>query len=85
MYYRLGYEYPIDEDGGYYEIDDALDFEGVRSWALGQPFEVLLPDPIRVELRPVSHFRGLPPDLLDGYLCLMSAPMVAALQALGAT
>lgn len=84
MYYRLGYTYPTDEDGGYYMIEDGVDFDGVRSWALGQPFTANLPNPIPLELVPVNDFQGEPPDMFDGYMCVMSAPMVEALLATGA-
>lgn len=84
MYYRLGYEYPVDEDGGYYMIEDGVDFDGVHSWALGQPFTATLPNPIELDLVPVSGFKGEPPDMFDGYMCLMSQLMIDAIVATGA-
>jgi hypothetical protein len=37
MYFEPGYDYPVDDDGGYYMPRDGLDFEGVESWALVAP------------------------------------------------
>jgi hypothetical protein len=83
MYYRLAYSYPIDEDGGYYMVEDGVDFDGVRSWALGRRFDAGLPNPITLELVPVGGFTGEPPDMFDGYMCLMSTAMVRAITAIG--
>jgi hypothetical protein len=83
MYFKLGYDYPMDEDGGYYMPKDGLDFEGVESWALGRPFAKPPPDPIRIELVPVADFTGEPASMFDRYMCLMSPPMVDALRRCG--
>jgi hypothetical protein len=80
MYFRLGYDYPMDEDGGYYMPKDGLDFPGIESWALGRPFAQPPPDPIRIELVPVADFTGEPASMFDRYMCLMSPPMVEALR-----
>lgn len=80
MFYRLGYEYPIDADGGHYTIEDGVDFEGVRSWSLGCRFtHAVLPSPIELDLVPVGGFSGSPPDMLDGNMCLMSEVMASTL------
>jgi hypothetical protein len=84
MYFRIGYTYPKNDDGGYYMIQDGIDFDGVSSWALGRHFEAALPNPILLELVPVSDFTGEPPDMFDEYMCLMSRAMVRAIAATGA-
>lgn len=84
MYYRIGYTYPKDDDGGHYMIEDGIDFDGVPSWALGRRFQASLPNPIVLELVPVSDFTGEPPDMFDEYMCLMSRTMVRAISAAGA-
>jgi hypothetical protein len=83
MYYRLGYRYPKDENDGYYMVEDGVDFDGVRSWALGQPFEKPPPEPIRLDLVPINDFTGVPPDMFDGYMCLMSKSMVDTVKSMG--
>ncbi len=83
MYFKLDHDYPMDDNGGYYMPEDGIDFDGVESWALGRPFERPPPDPIRIELVPVSGFSGEPAPMFDGYMCLMSEPMVAALRQCG--
>ncbi|WP_437991983.1 imm11 family protein [Sorangium sp. So ce145] len=83
MYYVLTYEVPQDENEGYLDLQDGLDFDGVDSWSLGQRFLAALPDPIEVDLIPVSSFRGEPSEMYDGNMCLMSARLVSALLACG--
>jgi uncharacterized protein DUF1629 len=83
MYFKLGYDYPMDEDGGYYMPRDGLDFDGIESWALGRPFAKPPPDPMRIELVPVADFTGEPAAMFDRYMCLMSPPMVEALRRSG--
>lgn len=82
-YYELGYDYPIDDDGGYYAPSDGLDFDGVESWALGRPFARPLPDPIRIDLVPVQDFTGEPAPMFDRAMCLMAEAMVVALRGCG--
>src|SRR5262245_41291845 len=82
-YFELGYDYPMDEEDRHYMVEDGIDFEGVRSWALGEPFGVVLPDPITIPLVPVGGFLDAPPDMFDGYMCLMSARMVGVLRESG--
>jgi len=84
MYYVLNYIYPRDEDDRTYMIEDGIDFEGVRSWALGEPFTSPLPNPITLELVPIDDFQGNPPEMFDGYICLMSTRMVKVIQTAGA-
>lgn len=83
MYYVMSYVVPQDEDGGYFDVDDGLEFEGVDSWSLGRPFAVRLPEPIVIDLTVVDDYAGPPSDLYDGNMCLMSARLVEALQAAG--
>ncbi|MCU0672641.1 MAG: hypothetical protein MUE69_07595 [Myxococcota bacterium] len=82
-YFTLHSETPVDDAGGYYDVDDGIDFEGVRSWALGEPITARLPHPLRIPIYAIEDFRGEPSDLLDGYLCLMSVRLVEALLAAG--
>ncbi len=84
MYYVLDYDYPRDEEGRSYTIEDELDFEGVRSWTLGRPFTAKLPNPIHVQLIPEDGFQGNPPEMFHEYICLMSKPMVKAIRSAGA-
>jgi hypothetical protein len=83
MYFKLGYDYPMDDDGGYYMPRDGLDFEGIESWALGRAFAKAPPDPIRIDLVPVQDFTGAPAAMFDRYMCLMSEPMVDVLRRAG--
>ncbi|AUX27885.1 uncharacterized protein SOCEGT47_084850 [Sorangium cellulosum] len=83
MYYVLSYEVPQDEDEGYLDLQDGLDFDGVDSWSLGQRFQAALPDPIEVDLVPVGGYRGEPSEMYDGNMCLMSGRLVSALLACG--
>jgi hypothetical protein len=83
MYFKLGYDYPMDDDGGYYLPKDGLDFEGIESWALGRPFDKPPPDPIRIELVPIADFTGEPAPMFDRYMCLMREELVGALRRSG--
>lgn len=83
MYFKLRYEYPMDEEGGYYVPSDGVDFDGIESWALGRPFTQPPPDPIRIDLVPVEGFTGEPASMFDRYMCLMNEPMVTALRGCG--
>jgi hypothetical protein len=83
MYFTLGYDYPVTDDGGYYMPKDGLDFDGIESWSLGKAFQKPPPAPIRIELVPVAGFTGEPSPMFDRYMCLMSEPMVAALRRAG--
>jgi len=80
MYFKLRYDIPTDEEGGYYMPEDGLDFEGVESWALGRVFTKAPPDPIWIGLLPVADFTGEPSAMFDRYMCLMNEPMVEALR-----
>lgn len=83
MYYVMSYVVPQDENGGYFDVEDGLEFEGVDSWSLGRPFAVRLPEPIAIDLAVVDDYTGPPSDMYDGNMCLMSARLVEALQAAG--
>ncbi len=83
MYFQLGYDYPKDEQDGHYMIEDGIDFDGVKSWALGKPFNAQLPNPISVTLAPIGGFSGKPPEMFDEYMCLMSAKMIDVLKKSG--
>ena len=83
MYFKLDYDYPMDEDGGYYVPKDGVDFDGIESWSLGRPFTQPPPDPIRLDLVPVGGFTGEPAAMFDRYMCLMSPPIVDALRRSG--
>jgi hypothetical protein len=80
MYYVLSYLIPQDENGGYFEIEDGLDFDGFDSWSLGRRWpNAGVPDPIEVDIVPVDGYSGQPSELYDGNMCLMSARLVDAL------
>jgi hypothetical protein len=84
MYFQLGYDYPMDEEDGHYMLEDGVDFEGVKSWALGRPFtSPQLPDPINLNLVAIGEFKGEPPEMFDEYMCLMSAKMIDVLKKSG--
>ena len=83
MYFKLRYNYPMDDDGGHYMPKDGMDFDGVDGWALGKAFEKPPPQPIRIELVPVEGYTGEPPAMFDRYMCLMSEAMVDALLGAG--
>jgi len=83
MYFKLSYDYPMDDDGGYYMPKDGIDFPGIESWSLGRPFDTPPPDPIRIELVPVTDFTGEPAPMFDRYMCLMGEAMVGALRRCG--
>lgn len=85
MYWALRGDYEIDENGGYYSIDDGLELEGVESWALGAPFSGPLPEPIVVAIRALDGFRGAPPEMNDGNMLLCSARLVDVLREAGVT
>ena len=36
MYYKLDSEFPMSDEGVYFDIDDGVSIEGVRSWASGE-------------------------------------------------
>jgi hypothetical protein len=67
-YFLLRPIYPVDEAGGYYDIDDGIDFDGIPGWALGTKFDRLPPDPISISisLNTVEGYVGSPPELSDG-------------------
>jgi hypothetical protein len=83
MYYVMSYEIPQDDEGGYFDLEDGLDFHGIDSWSLGRRFEVELAEPIIVELTVVDGYTGPPSDLYDGNMCLMSARLVQVLEEAG--
>ncbi|MCG5052059.1 MAG: hypothetical protein KA712_03780 [Myxococcales bacterium] len=82
-YFVLQARTPVDDEGGYYDIGDGIELDGVRSWALGVPITASLATPLVVPLTPIEGFTGDVPALADGYLCLMSHPLVEALRAAG--
>lgn len=83
MYYVMSYYVPEDDDGGYYDINDGLQFDGVLSWSLGRRWNVDLPDPIEIEILPVEGYVGPLSDLYDGNMCLMSPRLVEVLRSVG--
>lgn len=79
MYFVLNYTIPQDENGGYLEVDRSVLFEGFDSWSLGTRYSVALPNPIEIVATPISDYSGLPSDLYDGNICLMSKRLVEVL------
>jgi hypothetical protein len=83
MYFTLRCEYPVDENGGYYDIDDGLQFDGVGNWAVGRPFTKPPPDPMVVPIEAIDGYQGEPPEMVDGNICFFSRRMVDVLRAAG--
>lgn len=84
MYYRLMSDYPMSEDNVYYDVNDGIDFDGVRSWALGQRFDKSPPNPIVVPITLTGPWDDpQPPPMVDGYMCLMNPQMIEALRSSG--
>ncbi|MGH8622234.1 MAG: imm11 family protein [Burkholderiales bacterium] len=84
MHYALEYDYLQDDRGGYLEIHDGLEFEGLDSWSLGRLWpNAVVPKPIVVDLVPIEGYTGAPNDMYDENMCLMSDRMVAVLQSAG--
>ena len=83
MYTVLTYEVPQDDEEGYLDLQDGIDFDDIPSWSLGRRFQATLPDPVEIDLAPVNGFRGDPSEMYDGNMCLMSERLVHALIACG--
>ena len=83
MYYVLDCDYPEDESGGYMDIDDGIEIDGVDSWSSGERFTVPIPSPILVNVVPEAGYTGLPNEMKDGNLLLMSDRLVSALRVAG--
>src|SRR5262245_57729555 len=83
MYYVLGCEYPVDDNGGHYFIEDGLEFDGIDSWAMGRVFAKPPPNPIVLNLIPVEGYQGVPPEMHDAFMLLMSNRMVNVLKRAG--
>ena len=85
MYYILHYNTPEDEEGGYPDINDGLQFDGFKSWSLGRHFDASLPNPIIVNFMPVDGYQGPPADMYNESMCLMRTRMVKVLEEEGVT
>lgn len=83
MYYVLSYDVPQDEDGGYFDVEDGLELDGIESWSLGRRLDAAPTEPISVDIVPVDGYTGLPSEMYDGNLCLMAARLVETLQSVG--
>lgn len=83
MYYVLDYDIPQDENGGYPDIDDDIEIEGVISWSIGKRFEVEIPQPIEINLSPVEGYAGEPPPIYEGQILILKKELVEALQDAG--
>jgi len=83
MYYVLTCEVPSDDEGGYLDIQDGIEIDGMEYWAIGERFSVKLSEAIIVEVEPIEGFRGDPPEFYDGNMCFMSKKLVETLKAAG--
>ncbi len=82
MFYILESEFPMLSDTTYYDIDDGLEFEGIKSWALGLPFAVTPPSPIVVPITRVGEGTDLslqPIPFNDANMCLANPEIAKVL------
>lgn len=86
MYYKLDSIFPRSgDDEAYYDFEDGLQFPGVKSWALGQPFPTALPNPIIVPITQIgdSDEPVVPCPFNDANMCLATPEIVAAMRSRG--
>jgi hypothetical protein len=83
MYYVLRCDYPKNEAGGYLEIRDGIDIDGIDSWSLGRKIQAPVPNPIEIEAVPKRNYGGPPIEMRNGNLLLMSDRLVDALREAG--
>jgi len=86
MYYKLDSTFPRSgEDEAYYHFKDGLQFPGVKSWASGQPFQSVLPNPIVVPIAQIgpSDEPVIPCPFNDGNMCLTTPEIVTAMRSRG--
>jgi hypothetical protein len=83
MYYVLDCDYPRDEAGGYLDIDDGIEIDGIENWSTGHRFTVPIESVIEVNVIPEGGYRGPPKEMKDANLLLMSDRLVSALRAAG--
>ena len=83
-YYVLDCDIPMDENDGYFDIDDsAVEIEGIDSWSIGRRFTVPVPAPIIVDANPVEEYDGPPPEMNDANILIMSERLVKGLREAG--
>lgn len=83
-YFVLYCDYPRGASEGYLDVDDSVDLEGVTTWSTGARFN--LPKDTHFTVGAVVEGDDddvAPKELYDEIMCLMSARLVAALQASG--
>lgn len=74
------------DDNTYYDIDDGIQFDGVKSWALGRPFEKSPPNPIIVHIEKIGASLDpgvIPSPFHDAYMCLATPEIVSAMRSRG--
>jgi len=65
------------------DIDDGVEVPGVRSWHTGERIPISVATPIELEATPKGRYHGLPVEMRDGNLLLMSERLVKALREAG--
>jgi hypothetical protein len=84
MYYVLDCDIPMDENDGYFDIDDsAVEIDGIDSWSIGKKFTVPVPNPIIVDANPMEEYAGPPPEMNDANILIMSERLTKALREAG--
>jgi hypothetical protein len=86
IYYKFDSTFPMTDDDTYFDIDDGLDFEGIKSWALGAYFTAIPPNPIMVSITRIGESKDpnlIPIPFNDANMCLASPEVVNALKSVG--
>ena len=86
MYYKLDSEFPMSDEGVYFDVDDGVSIEGVRSWASGEALPDTLPGPIVIEIEKTGDADEdalRPIAFNDANLCIATPEIVEALRACG--
>lgn len=82
MHYILDSEFPMLDDTTYYDIDDGIELEGIKSWASGIPFQVVPQEPIVVPITRIGesqHVELIPIPFNDANMCLANAEIASIL------
>lgn len=86
MYYKLDCAFPMADDNTYYDIEDGLQFDGIKSWALGHTFAKSPPNPIIVPITKIGTSTDpivVPSPFHDAFMCLATPDVVAAMKGCG--
>lgn len=86
MYWIMDCDEPLSPDGeALMEIENTFQIPGIRSWKLGRRFAVTIPAPITIDFQVYRGYQGLPADLYDLGIPLMSEHVAHALMGAGVT